>query len=122
MYCVGVDILYFARLRPLDGQWQDPFFLKTFTSAERCRCEAQPQPLVSYAGLFAAKEAVFKALDMPPDKVRLQHIEILHGDNGQPLVSLLPPLARMVEEKGISRISLSISYETDVAVAFAMAE
>ena len=110
MHHIGIDILRLDRLRPLDGQWDDPFFRRTFTASERQHCQAQTQPLIAYAGMFAAKEAVFKALALPPDRVRLQHIEIGHGANGEPLAALLPPLDAMAAEKGITRVCLSISY------------
>ena len=122
MHHIGIDILRLGRLRPLDGQWDDPFFRRTFTASEQQHCQAQPQPLMAYAGMFAAKEAVFKALALPPDQVRLQHIEVSHGENGEPLVTLLPPLDSMAAEKGITHIALSISYETDMAAAMAIAE
>lgn len=122
MHHIGIDILRLDRLRPLDGQWDDPFFRRTFTVSEQRHCQVQPQPLMAYAGLFAAKEAVFKALALPPDRVRLQHIEVSHGENGEPLVTLLPPLDSMAAEKGITHIALSISYEADMAAAMAIAE
>ena len=122
MHHIGIDILRLDRLRPLDGQWDDPFFRRTFTVSEQQHCQAQSQPLMAYAGMFAAKEAVFKALALPPDRVRLQHIEISHGENGEPLVTPLPPLDGMAAERGITHIALSISYEADMAAAIAIAE
>ena len=69
MHHIGIDILRLGRLRPMDGQWDDPFFRRTFTVSEQQHCQAQPQPLMAYAGMFAAKEAVFKALALGADGV-----------------------------------------------------
>ena len=119
---VGIDILYISRLRHLDGSWDDPFFRKTFTPAETALCLESAHPLDAFAGTFCAKEAVFKSLGMESDAVRLDQIEILRNETGQPAVALLPPLAEKARELGISEVHLSLSYEEDLAAAFAVSE
>lgn len=119
---IGTDILALSRLRNLDGRWEDPFFRKTFTPAERDFCLGRPDPLLAFAEAFSAKEAVFKALDLSAEGVRLDAIEILRDDKGRPTVTLRPPLDRLARDRGVSRVDLSISYETDYVLTAALAE
>lgn len=119
---IGVDILAIDRLRPLEGLWDDPFFRATFTEAERAYCLAQSQPLRSFAAAFAAKEAVFKALGLPGDGVRLAEIETGRTAAGQPTATLRGTLAARARERGITALHLSLSYETELVTAFAVAE
>lgn len=119
---VGVDILAMDRLRPLAGQWDDPFFNSVFTESERSYCLAQVDPLRAFAGIFASKEAVFKALSLSGDGVRLQQIEIGRSKIGQPTVTLHGLLAKRAAENGGSCVLLSLSYERDTVVAFAVSE
>ncbi|MCK5190975.1 MAG: 4'-phosphopantetheinyl transferase superfamily protein [Methylococcales bacterium] len=61
------------------------------------------------AGLFAAKEATFKALNMPAGA--WQQLCIDHGSNGAPMIRLLEP------QLLIHEITLSISHCDDYAFA-----
>ncbi|MEZ3470867.1 MAG: holo-[acyl-carrier-protein] synthase, partial [Schaedlerella sp.] len=66
-------------------------------------------------------EAVFKALNIYGNEIRLNEIEILENENGQPTVILHGNALRLAEQKGISRILISLSYDTDYAVSYATA-
>ena len=119
---VGVDILNISRIRALEGAWDDPFFTKTFTPAERAYCLSSAKPVLAFAEAFAAKEAVFKSLGMSGNDVRLDQIEIRRNEIGQPVVTLLPPLSEKAAAAGIARIHLSLSSETELVAAFAVSE
>jgi phosphopantetheine--protein transferase-like protein len=119
---VGTDILAFKRLLPLASDFEDPFFTRTFTEAERGEAKERQDPLKFYAGRFSAKEAVFKALRVSSDAVRLNEIEILSDKHGAPCARLLGRAAELGAACGIRRIYVSISYEEDCAVSFAACE
>jgi len=119
MLHVGIDIMYLDRLDGLDGQWDDPFFTRAFTPAERALCLGSPNPLRAFAEGFSGKEAVFKALGLPAQGVRLDRIEILRNDFGQPTVELLEPLKSQAAQAGVSRVELSLSWERDLVAAAA---
>lgn len=99
----------------------DPFF-RVYTAAEREEAAASDEPLLYYAGRFAAKEAVFKALRMAGDHVRLDEIETLHGRYGEPCVILHGRLKAYAESEGIRRIHLSLSNDTPFVIAYAVSE
>ena len=58
---VGVDLIEIDRIRRALDRYPS-FRERCFTEAERAYCDSRPNPAQSYAGRFAAKEAVGKAL------------------------------------------------------------
>ena len=59
---VGVDLIEIERIRRALERHGDGFRERCFTEAERAYCDSKPNPPQHYAGRFAAKEAVGKAL------------------------------------------------------------
>lgn len=122
MYHIGVDLIRLSRINPLSGQWDDPFFQKTFTQKEHDFCLSASNPIRAFTEAFAAKEAVFKALNIDASQIRLNQIEILRTETGRPSVTLLEPLFSQISQKGIYSIDLSLSYDDDLVIATAIAE
>ena len=58
---VGVDLIEIARIERALERYP-AFRERCFTEAERAYCDSRPRPAESYAGRFAGKEAVGKAL------------------------------------------------------------
>src|SRR2546429_9956556 len=58
---VGVDLIEIERVRRALERYPR-FRERCFTSEERAYCDSRPNPAESYAGRFAGKEAVGKAL------------------------------------------------------------
>src|SRR5438045_8533039 len=58
---VGTDLIEIARIRRSLERYAN-FRERCFTEAERAYCESRKNPAQSYAGRFAGKEAVGKAL------------------------------------------------------------
>ena len=88
LYGIGTDILNIHQIESSVSDLQDPFVRKIYTPAEIELIESRPLPLYSYATRFAGKEAVFKALNLNGNEIRLNEIEILENENGQPQVTL----------------------------------
>ena len=59
---VGVDLIEIERIRRALERHGEGFKERCFTDAERAYCDSKPNPPQHYAGRFAAKEAVGKAL------------------------------------------------------------
>lgn len=118
---VGVDILSLERIAPMLQREDDPFF-RVYTPAERSEAAQAENRVLYYAGRFAAKEAVFKSLGMDGDRVRLNEIETLRGEFGQPLVTLHGSLADFARNQGISSVHLSLSNEPPYVIAYAISE
>jgi len=106
---VGVDAERVDRWRSADT--------RLFTDAENAHCRAQGRPEESYAGRWAAKEAVVKAV-FPFCVVGPRDVEVVAGADGAPRVRLrLPSWAADLVE-----VVVSISHTSHMAVAVAVAD
>lgn len=118
---IGTDILRIDHIATMVGDLSDPFVTKTFTQKEIELITSRPIPSNSFATRFAGKEAVFKALGIGGNDIRLNEIEILENETGQPTVQLLGKAKAIAERKGIHTVLISLSYDTDYAIAYATA-
>jgi holo-[acyl-carrier protein] synthase len=118
---VGTDIIRIERMRScLDSS---SFVRRTFTEAEVERAASRADIGSYYALVFAGKEAVFKCFGIPADALgSWRNIEIVESEHGQPAVELHGPMAALADSRGVRSILLSLSYETDYAIAFAAVE
>lgn len=117
---IGTDILNINNIENAVRDLDDPFVQKTYTKRELELILSRPVPLNSFATRFAGKEAVFKALSIHSDAVRLNEIEILENENGQPVLFFHGKAKQLAEEKGIKTALVSLSYDTDYAIAYAV--
>jgi holo-[acyl-carrier protein] synthase len=118
---IGVDVIEIGRMRATLERAGEAFLRRAFTPAERARA-ATGDPVRFLASAFAAKEAVFKALALDdwPDGFDWPEIEIGRDAAGRPTARLLGEAASAAAAAGVGRIDLSISYETDLAIAVAL--
>jgi holo-[acyl-carrier protein] synthase len=93
---------------------------RVFTPEEIAYCESKARPAESYAGRFAAREAVIKALGGYPGK-RWQDISVSRAVTGEPSIVLTGNAKRRAEPLGLDRILLSFAHEHSIAVAFCVA-
>ncbi|MGN0294010.1 MAG: holo-ACP synthase [Lachnospiraceae bacterium] len=120
---IGTDILKIERIRKLLGDPVDlsgSFIRKNFSEDERKLCMMRKQPAYFLATTFAGKEAVMKALGIKDEIVLLKDIEILRETSGMPVVRLGTTALKVKEEKGIREILVSLSFEDEYAIAFAI--
>ena len=61
-YFIGTDIVAVSRIQNIIHKHTDRFKKHTFTENEKKYCDLKPNPAIHYAGRFAAKEAIKKAL------------------------------------------------------------
>lgn len=121
IFGVGTDVLRIERIRAACEDSSDPFLKRTYTENERGEALKRRLPIYYYATRFAGKEAVFKALRLSPEEVDLSEIEILTDSTGAPYITFYGALRDFTKERGIA-VHLSLSYESEEAVAFAVAE
>ena len=69
------------------------------------------------ASLWAVKEAVFKALDIFEGEISFEEIELLHKENGAPVVVLHGKAKTVFDAKGLTNIEVSISHQKSVVGA-----
>lgn len=115
---VGCDITKIERIEKL--MLNTLFTRKVFTSAEQAYVSTKS--IQSAAGLWAAKEAVSKALGTGFVGFSMRDIEILHDENGKPYVELHEGAQKRFEELCGKQLHVSISHESDTAIAFAIVE
>jgi holo-[acyl-carrier protein] synthase len=114
---VGVDLIEIERVRHALDRHGDGFRERCFTEAERDYCESKPNPAQHYAGRFAAKEAVGKALG---SGVYFTWREIEIRGRPKPGVHLSGRTARFAERLGSIRIELSMTHSRELAAAVAV--
>jgi holo-[acyl-carrier protein] synthase len=114
---VGVDLIEIERVRRALERHGDRFRERCFTDAEREYCDSKPNPPQHYAGRFAAKEAIGKALG---SGVHFTWKEIeIHG-RPKPGVFLSGRTARWAERLNAGRIEVSMTHSRELAAAVAV--
>ena len=119
---VGTDILNIQRIRDILDGGSDVFVPQVFTIKEQEEATGHLDSVSYYATRFAGKEAVFKCFGIDSSGIRLTEIEILGSEVGQPQVTLSGKVKEMAVQKGVKDVRISLSYETEYAVAFAIAQ
>ena len=112
---IGTDIIEVFRIKTAIEKYQELFLNKVYTIAEQEYCESKHlAKFQHYAGRFAAKEAIFKAISNIYKKSNISwlDIEILNSKTGKPEVYLFK------EKK--ENIKLSISHCNEYATATAI--
>ena len=113
----GVDIVKVSRFEK-DAQ-NEKFLKKYFTSSEVEYLLTKLNKTETLAGLFAAKEAVLKALGLGIGRgIDLIDINILHDIFGAPFVEITPKINFYLMQKNCCNIALSISHDDEYAIAF----
>jgi phosphopantetheine--protein transferase-like protein len=103
---VGIDIEAIANFAVVADYHEDSFYRLNFTAAEIAYCLEKADPLESFAGLFAAKEALRKASHSLLE-LSLDAIQIEHDKHGRPV---------------FPGHTLSISHSNGFAVAVAVTQ
>lgn len=113
----GTDIIEISRIKESIESLGDTFKDKIYTKKEIEYCESRKNAKYQhYAGRFAAKEAIFKAVsDLLDDKFEIswKDAEILSDKNGKPKITFKND---KLKEK-IESIDISISHCKEYAVA-----
>lgn len=110
----GVDIVRIDRLEEISPAIKQRFIDRVYTPAERLQVMGNTQAL---AGVFAAKEAVSKALGTGIGKVHWQDIEIIHLSTGEPEIRLHEQALMVAQSKDFHEWSVSISHDGGFAIA-----
>jgi len=116
---VGLDLIEIARIRRALERYPG-FRDRCFTPAEQAYCDSRPNPAESYAGRFAGKEAVGKALGFGVARAfAWKEIEIV--GRPKPSVHLSGRVAEVARERGVGAIDLSMTHSRELAQAVAVA-
>lgn len=114
----GIDLVKIERIEKIIKRWGDNFTSRIFTISEREYCEKKKDnKYQSYAGKFAAKEALLKALGLGLRGVNWKEIEITNNELGQPIIDTSGKLKNIVLTKGVSKYFITISHTKEYAIA-----
>jgi phosphopantetheine--protein transferase-like protein len=100
-FAVGIDIQRLAELPESNDYWEDAFYKTKFKPEEIAYCVKKESPRESFAGLYAAKEALVKC----DNSLDWDNILISYDENGKP---------------AYSSYFISVSHSGDTAVAIAL--
>lgn len=113
---IGTDIISVPKIAAVLKRYPKRFPYHIFTEKEITYCSSRPMPEIHYAGRFAAKEAVKKALlsSDAVSNISLKQIEVLRLENGAPKV--------IIHSSDIDNadIKVSISHTAKYATATAL--
>ena len=117
---VGVDLCGVARIeRAIE---KEHFYERVFTPEERAYLNQKGKSRAqSAAAMFAAKEAVAKALGTGfSGGVMPWNISVVHDEKGAPGAELSGAAKERLEQMGGVGVRISLSHEGDSAIAFAV--
>ena len=113
---VGTDIIEIVRIKNA----RESFFKSVYTDRELSKLHGNRYN--SLAGIFAAKEAVAKALGTGFMGFAPRDIEIVQDEMGKPFCFLNKGAEERLKEIGGSEVFISISHNKENAIALAVIE
>jgi holo-[acyl-carrier protein] synthase len=117
---VGTDLIEIGRIRRSLERYPR-FRDRCFTASEQAYCDSRANPAESYAGRFAGKEAVGKALGFGVARAfAWKDIEIV--GRPKPSVLLSGRVAKWAAAHGVHEIDLSMTHSRELAQAVAIAD
>ncbi len=120
---VGVDRIAIERVEAAIERHGERFVQRIYTAGEIRQARAKGHPARRFAMLFAAKEAVSKALGTGfREGVAFDSIETIHQASGKPDVMLHAGAKKRADALDIHSVHLSLTDDDGVAMAFAVAE
>lgn len=120
---IGVDRIVIERVSRSYERFGERFVNRLYTDAEHRQALARGNAARRLAMLFAAKEAVSKALGTGFHQgVSPKLIETIHQPSGKPEVYLHGSAREKADALGISQVHVSLTDDDGIAMAFAIAE
>lgn len=117
---IGSDIVEVERIEKVIKRTKS--FLKgAFTEKEIDYFSGKKNKYESIAGIFAAKEAVSKALNTGIRGFKLKDIEIVHTELGKPIINLSEKVINKFQLENC-RVHVTISHTDKNAISFAVIE
>ena len=123
IYGVGTDIVNIDRIQKIILKNRESFIKRVLTEHEQALFANKADSAAFCAKRFAAKEAFAKALGTGIGRVvSFQDLTVRNNDNGKPHFIPSEKLRLYLLEKGVKQAHLSISDESQYAVAFVVLE
>lgn len=115
---IGNDIIAVKRIEGVIERHGSHFLQKIFTTKEIAYCSTYKDSARHFAGRFAAKEAIVKALGIGfREGIGWLDIEVINDEKGKPQVNFSSHVQEMVAPM---KVLVSISHCHEYASAFAI--
>lgn len=119
---IGTDIVECPRIGKMIETHGELFLRKVYTEREIRYCQARKHAIEHFAGRWAAKEAIMKALGTGRSRgVTWTSVEIRREAGGRPVVLIRGAAGEVARERGVAEVLISISHCRTYATAYAMA-
>jgi holo-[acyl-carrier protein] synthase len=119
---IGNDIVECLRIAQMIERHGELFISRVYTSHEIDYCSTRKAATQHYAGRWAAKEAVLKALGTGWIRgITWRDVEVRNRQGGKPTIALAGGAREICEKLGIGELQISISHCRSHATAIAIA-
>lgn len=119
---LGTDIIEVVRIGEMIERHGELFLQRVYTEQEIRYCQRRKGAMQNYAGRWAAKEAVMKALGTGFSKgVGFKDIEVCSRKSGAPYIELHGGAKEVARRLGIDQMLVTISHCRAYATATAVA-
>ncbi len=119
---IGTDIVECLRIAQMIERHGEQFINRVYTPLEISYCQTRKASTQHYAGRWAAKEAILKAIGTGWVKgISWRDVEVRNDKSGRPVVGVRGGARDAVEHLGIRKILVSISHCRSHATAYAIA-
>jgi len=123
IYGIGTDLVNIERVKKILSKNRDGFVKRVLSEHEQALFANKADSAAYCAKRFAAKEAFAKALGTGIGRVvGFQDLTIRNNENGKPYFIPSEKLRQYLIEKSIKHAHLSISDESQNAIAFVVLE
>jgi holo-[acyl-carrier protein] synthase len=122
IFGIGTDIVECLRIAQMIERHGELFITRVYTQHEIEYCQSRKQGTQHFAGRWAAKEAVLKALGTGWRRgISWRDVEIRNERSGSPTVALRGGARDYMDQQKISQVLVSISHCRTHATAYAIA-
>ncbi len=119
---IGTDIVECVRIATMIERHGEVFLDRVYTKNEILYCSSRKSATQHYAGRWAAKEAVLKALGTGWSRgIRWTDIEVRNEPGGRPRIAFAGVALDLCKEMSIQEMHISISHCRSHATAYALA-
>ncbi len=119
---LGTDIVEIVRIGGMIERHAEKFLNRVYTEDEVKYCNRRNDTYQHFAGRWAAKEAVLKAIGTGLAKgINFKDIEVQSEKSGQPRIQLTGAAKEIATSRGIDEILITMSHCRAYATATAIA-
>ncbi|MBI5043067.1 MAG: holo-ACP synthase [Nitrospirae bacterium] len=121
IFGIGIDLVKIKRIEKAVTRWHEHFVDRVFTKKEQEYSYRQSNPYQHFAARLAAKEAILKAIGTGwSGGIKWTDVEIINSEKGKPEVIAHGKVKDMIDLYGIKEIMISLSHDTEYAIAQAV--